>query len=420
MRPWHFGAVWLALFVTAIASGVDLLFYLSYLTLFVGLAMWLVSRQTLEGLEVTRQIGQAYAHLGDTIELRYELHNAHRFGKLWVEVFEESNWPEHLPGRVLSIGGQKDRKWKVLVKALRRGRFQLGPIVLRSGDPFGLFATEARVESPALILVYPKVLPLQHWQLPGSLLEGGVLTGQRSLQATSMVMGIREYRPGDAYNRIHWKSSARHMSLQVKEFEVEQASDVWLFVDLEARVQEGSGDDSTVEVGVRIAASIAFKALAENRAVGMTISGHRLTILPADRGPRQYRKVMELLAAAEGDGVTPFGEILLRTTSRVRRGMAVVAITPSPDPAWVRPLTALRQRGVGCRVIWLDSPAFAAEELGRSETDDALARRPARAIAHALAEFDLPFATVGPNANLEAVLTVRPKRTGQLVAGVAR
>jgi uncharacterized protein (DUF58 family) len=269
-------------------------------------------------------------------------------------------------------------------------------------------------------VVYPRITPLAGWRLPTATLEGMRGDRQRTHQTTPLVTSVRPYLPGDAYNRIHWKSSARHMSLQVKEFEVEQASDVWLFVDLESRVQEGSGDDSTVEVGIRIAASIAFKALAENRAVGMTISGHRLTILPADRGPRQYRKVMELLAAAEGDGVTPFGEILLRTTSRVRRGMAVVAVTPSPDPAWVRPLTALRQRGVGCRVIWLDSPAFAAEQLATPEPDDSLARRPARAIAHALAEFDLPFVTVGPNANLEAVLTVRPPRSGQLVAGVAR
>ena len=133
----------------------------------------------------------------------------------------------------------------------------------------------------------------------------------------------------------------------------------------------------------------------------------------------------------EGDGTTPFGEILLRTTSRVRRGMAAIAITPSRDPVWVRPLTALRQRGVGCRVIWLDSPAFeAADRAAQAERageqaepdgEDAMAaRRPARVIAHALAEFDLPFVTVGPGANLEAALTVRPARSGQLVGSVMR
>src|SRR5438552_3901405 len=273
MRPWHIAALWLGLFITAVATGVDLLSYIAYLILFVGLAMWLVSRQTLDGLSVVRSIGQAYAHLGDTIELRYELHNTHRFGKLWVEIFEESNWPEHLPGRVLSIGGQKDRKWKVLVKALRRGRFQLGPIVLRSGDPFGLFQTEARVDAPALILVYPKVLTLTHWQLPGSLLEGGVLTGQRSLQATSMVMGIREYRPGDAFNRIHWRSSARHRTLHVKEFELDKTADLWIYLDLDRHWHKGDGETATIERAVTVIASVVAKALREHRSVGLVTSG---------------------------------------------------------------------------------------------------------------------------------------------------
>src|SRR5437016_12791520 len=79
--------------------------------------MSILSRLTLEGLSVKRTLGQSYAHLGDTIELAYELTNDHSLGKLWLEVFEKSNWPEPLPGRVLSIGGRKTRKWKVLAKA---------------------------------------------------------------------------------------------------------------------------------------------------------------------------------------------------------------------------------------------------------------------------------------------------------------
>ncbi|TMF63761.1 MAG: hypothetical protein E6I20_09295, partial [Chloroflexi bacterium] len=127
MRPWRFVVLWIALFSVALSTGVELLSYLSYLVLFVAAAMWILSKMTLEGLSVKRAIGQTYAHLGDTIELTYELTNSHRFAKMWLEVFERSNWPEPLPGRVLSIGGKKTRKWKVLAKALRRGRFHLGP-----------------------------------------------------------------------------------------------------------------------------------------------------------------------------------------------------------------------------------------------------------------------------------------------------
>jgi uncharacterized protein (DUF58 family) len=365
VRPWHFALLWLALFIAAIASGVDLLSYLAYLILFVGGAMWLVSRQTLDGLSVTRHVGQAYAHLGDTIELRYELRNDHRFGKLWLEVFEESNWPEHLPGRVLSIAGQRDRKWKVLVKALRRGRFALGPIVLRSGDPFGLFATEERIEAPALILVYPKVSQLPHWQLPGSLLEGGVLTGQRSLQATSMVMGIREYRPGDAYNRIHWRSSARHRALQVKEFELDKTADLWIYLDLDERWHKGEGEIATIERAVTVVASVVAKALREHRSVGLVTSGPAAragapapgrSILQPDRGTKQFGKIMQFLAEVQAGGDLPIAETLIETTARIRRGSSCLIVTPSLDRQWVRPAATLRESAISTQAVIVGSP----------------------------------------------------------------
>ena len=52
-----------------------------------------------------------------------------------------------------------------------------------------------------------------------------------------------------------------------------------------------------------MAASVADKAILENRAVGMTVNAHRTAILPADRGSRQHLKIMQLLAAVDGDGI---------------------------------------------------------------------------------------------------------------------
>src|SRR5207237_1413765 len=104
-----------------------------------------------------------------------------------------------------------------------------------------------------LILVCPDVLPRAYRQLPGSFLEGNVLTGQRSLQSTSMVMGIRDYRAGDAMNRIHWPSSVRHRGLFVKEFELDKTADLWIYLDLERHWHRGEGETSTEERAVTVA-----------------------------------------------------------------------------------------------------------------------------------------------------------------------
>jgi len=357
LKTWHAIVLWLALFALAASTGVELLGYLSYLLLFVGVAMWINARLTLNGLSITRVLSQTYAHLGDTFEMVYELKNTSSFGKLWLEISEESNWPEPLPGRVLSIGGNgKTRKWKVLAKAIRRGRYKVGPIVLRSGDPFGLFPREVRVPLVSLLLVYPRVAPLPHWRLPGSVLEGAILTGQRSLQSTSMVMGIREYRSGDAMNRIHWPTSMRHRSLHVKEFELDKTADLWIYLDLERHWHRGEGEDSTEERAVTVVASIVRKALDQHRNVGMITSGVRAEVFQPDRGSKQFGKLMQYLAEVRVAGSRTLAETLVETLPRLRRGSACILVTPSLDRAWVRPASTLREASVATHAVIVGAP----------------------------------------------------------------
>jgi uncharacterized protein (DUF58 family) len=217
-------------------------------------------------------------------------------------------------------------------------------------------------------------------------------------------------------NRIHWKSTARHGEIQVKEFDLETTADAWIILDLQRSVQTGRGDQSTVEAAIRAAASVADKAITENRSVGLTVNAHRMAIVPADRGARQHLKIMQLLAAVDGDAVTSLDEILIATVSRLRRGMTAIVITASQDPSWVRPLSTFRSRGIGCVAITLDADAF--DRHGREEIAAMEGRVPvepdgatiaargkrARALRHALAEYELRTYTVTPGRALGEVL----------------
>jgi uncharacterized protein (DUF58 family) len=216
-------------------------------------------------------------------------------------------------------------------------------------------------------------------------------------------------------NRIHWKTTARHGEIQVKEFDLEQTADAWLVLDLQRAVQAGRGDESTTEASIRAAAAIADRALQENRAVGLTVNVGRTTFLPPDRGGRQHLKIMQLLAAVEADGSAPLVETIISTVSRLRRGMTAVIITPSLDPSWVRPLASLRSRGVACVVVMLDAAAYErhAQEIRAAATGetveadpeaDELAAKRARALRHALAEYELKSFVITPGRPLGEIL----------------
>jgi len=405
--------VLVAILVTAaLSTGLPFLFYLVYLGALVIGGSYLVTRYGLADLEAGYALDRVQAHAGDQLRATYTIRSGSRLPKLWLEIHNPSSLPVPLPGRAISLGSRGERSWVARVPLRRRGHFRVDPLVVRTGDPFGFFEATAAVGHGQTVIVYPRLEPIPRWRLHAVSLEGTRSLPVRTQQTTPLATTIRPYAPGDAFNRIHWPTTARTGEIQVKEFDLEQTADVWLFVDLQRSVQAGRGDDATVEVAVRAAAAIAERAIAQNRAVAITTNGAHLTNLPPDRGPRQRQKILRLLAAIEGDGTSPLVETLVAGLPALRRGMSAVIITPSVDPTWVRPLSTLRSRGVGCQVIWLDQGAFLARQADGDETaaDEAVAGRTAaladgaRALRHALAEFDVRTYPVPPAVALAEVL----------------
>jgi uncharacterized protein (DUF58 family) len=395
------------LLIAAFSTELVFLFYLVYLAILVVGGSYILTRLGLADLEAGYAVNQLTGHVGDKLQITYTLRNTSRVPKPWLEVHNPTTLPGGLPGRAISLGSRSERSWLVRAPLVRRGHFRVEPLQIRTGDPFGFFEASASVGQGVAVVVYPRIERLPLWRLPAASIEGSHAAPERTLQTSPLATAVRPYAPGDAFNRIHWKSTARHGEIQVKEFELEQTADAWIFLDLERAVQGGRGEESTVEVAVRAAASIAAKALLENRAVGLTVNGHRQPIVPVDRGSRQHLRIMQLLAAVDGDGTTPLVECLVNSAGRLRRGMTAIVITASTDPAWVRPIAALRARGIGSVVVTLD--AAAADQLDRSERarageavappDPAVAdqrAKKARALRHALAEYELSVHALVP------------------------
>ena len=404
------------LVVGAFSTGLPFLFYLLYLVLFVVGGSYIVTRLGMADLEAGYAVGQLSAHVGEQLRVTYTLRNSGRFPKPWLEVHNPTSLPIQIPGRAISLASRSERSWIAKVPLVRRGHYRIEPLHVRTGDPFGFFEVSATVGQAVTLVVYPRIDPLPLWRLPAANLEGSHAAPERTLQTSPLATTIRPYAPGDSMNRIHWKSTARYGEIQVKEFDLEQTADVWLFLDLERTVHAGVGDDSTAELAIRAAASVADRSLAENRAVGLTAFAHRTAILPADRGSRQHLKIMQLLAAVDPDGATPLVEGLSSGLLRLRRGMTAVIVSPSLDRAWVRPLANLRARGVACVVLSVDAHAAASAAVRGGVDDPALttaavgadaaaaAEAAARALRHTLAEYDLRTHWVTPGRPLSEQL----------------
>ncbi len=422
MRRLQVVALGVVLAVASLATGLSALSFLFYLLVVVLGGSWLVSRLSLRGLEAGFALDRQTAQVGETMVVSYTVRDRSRLPKLWLDVHNPAAMSVRIPGRALSLRGGEQQSWSVAVPLTRRGHHRIDPMVIRTGDPLGLFEAYATVGPGTTVVVTPRMEPLPLLQLPSAMAEGTAARPERAAQTTPLVTGVRPYVPTDGFNRIHWRSSARHGELQVKEFEVQRTADLWIFLDLDRAVHVGLDDAATIETGVRVAAAVGGRALESGRAAGLEAHGIRRAVLPADRGIRQRQKLLHLLAAVGADGTTPLREVLVDGLGRLHRGTTAVVVTPSLDADWVRPLTGLRHRGVAVMACLLDPLAHdrqtrlvsALPALG-AEGTEAWARD-IRAIRHLLAEQDIPTLLVDPIVSLTTQLALPAGRVAARVA----
>jgi uncharacterized protein (DUF58 family) len=371
MRPIGLLALSLLSFLAAQGTGIRLFFHLFYLLLALLILSYLWAWSNLRGLRVDRETFTHRTQVGEFARERITIRNLWPFPKLWVELQDHSDLPHHGPGFVTYLPPRERRRWIAKTPCTMRGKFTLGPATLTSGDPFGIFRLERTVEGTSEVLVYPQTMALPGFTLPSAELPGGQDVKSRAYHVTPNVSTIREYQPGDSFNRIHWRSTARTGQLMVKEFELDPTAEVYVVLDMQERVQQHVAAErgtrqphelrlaeSTEEYGVNTAASIARHLLQQNRSVGLISWGQHREVIPAERESRQLFKILEALAVLRAHGAQPLAEVLAAESVRFGRNCTLVIITPSLDERWGASLQHLLYRGVRAVVVLVDPESF--------------------------------------------------------------
>ena len=320
------------------------------------------ARANLRRLEVTVERSADRLQVGQRAEARVRLGSGTFYPKLLLEVEDLTDMPGAPPRTIVSLPAHGQRNWRLSLPCSRRGVFSVGPIRISTGDPFGLFRFRRTYGAGQPLLVFPLPEGLPYFGAPPAQLPGEGTVRSRTHYVTPNAAAVRDYQPGDSFNRIHWPSTARLNRLMVKTFEMDPTSDIFLLLDLEAAVQSGEGDDSTEEYGVRIAASLAGHFLEANRLLGLLASGGEPLALEPARGAQHYHRVLEALALANADGDVSLAGLLRNEERRFGRHSTLVVITPSVDEEWVSALQSLVQRGARAAVALLDPSSFGSAE----------------------------------------------------------
>lgn len=160
-----------------------------------------------------------------------------------------------------------------VVPTERRGVIEVGPVTTGRGDPLGLFRREVTWSDVHEIFVHPVITPLE--PLGAGLirdLEGNV--SENVSQSDLAFHALREYTPGDDLRHIHWRSSARHGQLLVRQFLDTRRSHLNIVVDSDPASYR---DPEDFELAISAAASLLVRAIMDGFDATFLCGEHAMT-----------------------------------------------------------------------------------------------------------------------------------------------
>lgn len=344
-------------------TGIRLAFSLFYALGLLLLLAYLWSRAATRHLRVERTSPSGVSQVGHPFEERFEVSNDSWIPFPFIELTDQSSLAGYRPDRVFSLKGHRTRRWNAPGTFARRGLFVFGPTELRTGDPFGLFPRVIPIANATSVVVHPQIRAMHDLRSLASSSSGEEHLFGPALDVPPNATTIREHTPTDSVKRIHWASSARLGRLMSRAYETREGGDMWILLDLQRGIHAGDAPESTLEVAISFAASLAHEGLRRGIAVGLVGNDAAGTTVPAARGEQQRNRLMEALTLAEDDGPTPLATLLRTQATHWRNRGGLVVLTPSADPEWVEALVDVGARGQRNLVVYLDPTAFGGSGL---------------------------------------------------------
>jgi uncharacterized protein (DUF58 family) len=211
-------------------------------------------------LACTRSLDPGRAPVGSSARVILRLQNLSRLptGTLLLE----DRLPYALGSRprvVLErLGAHQASSVAYTVRADVRGRYPIGPLMVRLTDPFGLCELVRSFPSIDKLTVIPQVVPLPTVRLAGEYAGTGDSRARSVAVHGEDDAATREYRRGDDLRRVHWRSTARTGGLMVRREEQPWESKATLVLDTRTFAHRGEGPTASFEWAVSAAASIAM------------------------------------------------------------------------------------------------------------------------------------------------------------------
>jgi len=329
------------------------LFYTVFALLFY---MWIVYKFSLREVKMSRVFNKSKFYSGEDIivNLLFKNHGSMPHAYLIIS----DGYPKKL-----NMDGIKQRNiiypWfktrmqvEYVVESVPRGVYVWNHIDLLTGDPFGLIKVKRSVPVVDKALVYPKFYTIVNWNMRDSIRVGNFYSQNRISEDTSSVVGVREYRYGDRYNRIHWKQTAKSNKLMTKEFEKVITNNYMYCLN---QNKSSYLSQAHFEAAIELTASLVKYTIDLQFPSGIVSLGTDKKVTQLSRGQDHLLRIYEVLAMIETVTEQSFKDTVISELAYLLIGTTLVLVTSKLNREFYELLGELGTRRIRTEVFVLIS-----------------------------------------------------------------
>ncbi|MBN1904921.1 MAG: DUF58 domain-containing protein [Deltaproteobacteria bacterium] len=230
-------------------------------------------------------------------------------------------------------------------RALKRGRAFMTQCYVRVASPLTFWSYRKRMAVQSEIRVYPDLFR-EKKDITFLFQNRGLgVHSQRLIGKGRDFEQLREYSPGDSYEDIHWKATAKRQYPVTKVFQVERTQEVYIIMDasrMSNRLVNGSKEDKnanseTLTVIEKFITSALIMGLVTERIgdlFGFVAFSNKIErFVRAKRGKGHFNALRDALYTLQPVKASPdFSELITFISLRIRHRALLIFMTSLDDP----------------------------------------------------------------------------------------
>ena len=341
-------AVFLMLLTVALCTGSQLFLLLSILILLVVAAAFIAVLWASATLTVDGRLSGETVYRGDDVVLSLRVHHRGLFpvAPLLLELTDPSGNRErdirlkNMPNKVQSM--------RLPIHAAHVGVFSVGLHSCTVEDLLGLVRKKIPFQKTSFeLLVLPRTFDIEPLKLaPG---DPGSELMARATEDLSAPSDVRNYQPGDAMKKIHWKLSLRKRELMVRKFDEPILQDVLILMDCSRPPSWGhpQAEADLRDTLLETAASVLTAQLSTDHQFRLPLLGsHPVDVVKTMGLPI----AMDYLSRVDFSETDRFERVLAIESSRLRKVGCVVIISARLNIPMVDIMIRIHRAGPNIRL----------------------------------------------------------------------